>query len=134
MEKVRRIIYSNLNLWEDYEEYAKEILLDREEEVTEDSIWEEIYKAAKDCDYVYIYDENGHFYLRCYHHDGSKYYEIKKVTEKGIKYLENWEHNWNDKRTEENIHDRIMERYSTLPHFAHNVYGCPRVEYKKVSA
>ena len=37
-----------------------------------------------------------------------------------------------DKRTEEYVHDKVMERYSILPHFAHTVYGCPKVEYKKV--
>ena len=92
------------------------------------------YKATKDCDYINIYDENGHFYLECSHHDGTNCYEIKKVTDKGIAYLENWENNWNDKRTEQYIHDKIMEKYSVLPNFAHKVYGCPKVEYKKVTA
>lgn len=38
-------------------------------------------KAMKDCDYVKLYDENGHFYFQCSHHDGTNCYEIKKLTE-----------------------------------------------------
>ena len=87
-------------------------------------------KAVKDCNYVHIYDENGHLYLQCSHHDGINNFEIKKITDKGVMYLENWEENLNDKRTEQQIHDKIMKRYSTLPHFAHIVYGCPKIEYE----
>ncbi len=94
---------------------------------------EMFYKATKDCDYIHIYDENGHLFLQCSHHDGTNLYEIKKVTEKGESYIERWEDNWNDRRTEEQVHDAVMERYSTLPHFAHIVYGCPKIEYKKVA-
>lgn len=88
-------------------------------------------KAIQDCDYIKLYDENGHFYLTCSHHDGTNHYEIKKLTEKGVKYLENWEEDWDDKRTERYIHDMIMKKYSVLPHFAHKVYGCPKVQWKK---
>ena len=87
-------------------------------------------KAMKDCDYVKLYDENGHFYFQCSHHDGTNCYEIKKLTENGIKYLENCEYDWNDKRSERYIHDQIMKRYSVLPHFAHKVYGCPKVQWE----
>ena len=184
-EAQRRTIYNNYDLWEDYEEFAREILEEYDEEPSENAIWNVINdqdsanwqdeeerlkeffddgstwilqgysgrwngthkggyiftdfmdmfrKATTDCDYVHLYDENGHFYLKCSHHDGTNLYEIKKVTEKGINYIDRWENDWNDKRTEEYIHDRVMERYSTLPHFAHAVYGCPKVEYKKMTA
>ena len=97
--------------------------------------FEEMFdRVTKDCDYIHIYDENGHLFLKCSHHDGTNLYEIKKVTEKGINYIDRWEYDWNDKRTEEYVHNKVMERYSTLPHFAHTIYGCPKVEYKKISA
>ena len=38
---------------------------------------------------------------------------------------------WDDKRTERYIHAQIMKRYSILPNFAHKVYGCPKVQWKK---
>lgn len=90
------------------------------------------YKATKSCDYVHIYDENGHLYLQSSNHDGTNLCEIKKLTDKGISYLENWEENFNDKRTERQIHDKIMEKYSKLPHLAHTVYGCPKIEYENI--
>lgn len=55
---------------------------------------EMLNKAAKDCDYIHLYDKNGHLYLKCSHHDGTNYYEIKKVTDRGVEYLANWEDNW----------------------------------------
>lgn len=88
-------------------------------------------EAMTDCDYVHLYDENGHFYMQCSHHDGTNYYEIKKLTDKGIEYLKNWEENWNDRRSERYVHNQIMKRYSILPNFSHRVYGCPKVQWKK---
>ena len=75
---------------------------------------------------------NGHFFLQCSHHDGTNLYEIKKVTEKGISYYENWGSSIfsSDQRTEQEILTRIMNRYSTLPHYVHIMYGCPKVEFE----
>lgn len=90
------------------------------------------YKATKDCDYIHFYDENGHLYLTCSHHDGTCHYEIKEVTDKGVDYLENWKYGC-DKRTEEYVHTQIFNRYSRLPRFAEKVYGCKRIEYEPVT-
>ena len=92
---------------------------------------EMLNKAAKDCDYIHLYDKNGHLYLKCSHHDGTNYYEIKKVTDRGVEYLANWKDNWDDNRTEQYVHNQIMERYSVLPHFGHKVYCYPKIEWKK---
>ena len=91
------------------------------------------YKATSDCHYIHFYDENGHLYLTCSHHDGTCCYEIKEVTDKGIQYLENWEDNWNDKRSEAYVHTQIFNRYSILPRFAEKVYGCKRTEYQPIT-
>ena len=91
------------------------------------------YDATKDCDYIHFYDENGHLYLTCSHHDGTCCYEIKEVTDKGVQYLENWEDNWNDKRTEEYVHTQIFNKYSRIPRFAEKVYGCKRTEYEPIT-
>lgn len=91
------------------------------------------YKATQDCDYWKFYDENGHLYLTCSHHDGTCHYEIKEVSEKGIHYLENWEDNWDDKRSEQYVHTQIFRRYSRLPRFAERVYGCKRFEYEPMT-
>lgn len=90
--------------------------------------------AIKDCDYWKIYDVNGHLYLKCSHHDGTNFYEIKEVTDRGVEYLQNWEYNYSDKRTEEYVHKNIMERYSRLPRYAEKEWSCKRVEYEKEEA
>lgn len=174
-----RTIYSDYDLWNDYETEARESL--EENGITEpsdDAVWSVIYdmdldewelakeilckffegstwiiygyterwdgkrrgwyiftdfmdmfsKAAKDCNYVHIYDKNGHMFLKCSHHDGTNFYEIRKVTEKGIGYLERW----NDGRSKEYIHDMIIKKYSVLPWIAYKVYGLPKYEYEEI--
>lgn len=96
-----------------------------------DDFTEMFCKAAKDCDYWKIWDENGHLYFQCSHHDGTNCYEIKRVTEKGEAYLENWKNNWDDKRSEEYIHKKIMEKYSVLPRYAETELGLPKREYEE---
>lgn len=91
------------------------------------------YKAVEDCMYWKFYDKNGHLYLTCSHHDGTCSYEIKEVTDKGIRYFENWEDNWDDDRKEEYIHTQIINRYSRLPRFAEKVYSCKRTEYQPIT-
>lgn len=89
--------------------------------------------AAADCEYIHFYDENGHLYLTCSHHDGTCHYEIKEVTEKGQEYYDNWNYGREDGRTEEYVHTQIFRRYSRLPNFAHRFYGCKRYEYEPVT-
>lgn len=87
------------------------------------------YKAIKDCDYWKIWDENGHFYLKCSHHDGTNFFEIKRITYKAVDFLENWE---NDKDEAEK-HNIIWNSnfLSSLPHYAHTVFGYPKREAVK---
>ena len=83
---------------------------------------EMLSRAMKDCDYFSIFDINGHLYLRCQHHDGTNNFEIKKLTEKGIRYYEN------QNSDEKMVHDRLFQAYSVLPHYTYLVYGCPKRE------
>lgn len=86
------------------------------------------YEATRDCDYVKMWDEDGHFYLKCSHHDGTNTFEIKRITDKAYTFADNWSYNWSDERTEQQIHDIIWNSnfLSSLPHFAHTVYGCKK--------
>ena len=95
--------------------------------------WNLFYDAIKDCDYIKLYDENGHFYLTCSHHDGTCHFEVKEITDEGRDYLERWEDNWGDKRTEQHVHNQIFKRYSKLPNYAHEVFGCPKRQYEPQS-
>ena len=88
------------------------------------------YKAIKDCDYWKFWDDNGHFFFKCSHHDGTNMFEIKRINDKAINFIDNWEYNWNDERTEKEIHEIVWNSnfLSSLPHFAHTVYGCKKHE------
>lgn len=180
-----RIIYNNYDLWEDYADDARAFLAEEypEEEITDNSIWDEIYfqdninwedeherlkdfftgngyfmirgyvgrwdgrhaagyvfddfddmfyQAVKDCDYIKMWDENGRFYLKCSHHDGTNLFEIKRINQKAYEFIDNWSYSWDDDRTEAEIHSIVWNSnfLSSLPHFAHTVYGCKKREGK----
>lgn len=85
----------------------------------------EMSEAWRDCDYVEIYDENGHLYIRCSHHDGSNFFEIRMLNKMGCQYAES--HYYDN---DEEVHDKLMKSpYSVLPHCAHKIYGCKKIEY-----
>ena len=93
--------------------------------------WDEFFHSAtKDCDYWEIWDENGHLYMRCSHHDGTNYFEIKRLSRRGVEVLENWEFDYTNETPEEIMHETLWgcNLFSGLPHFAHTVYGCPKQE------
>ena len=88
--------------------------------------FEEIYeKITRDCDYFNIYDEGGHLYIKCSHHDGTNLFEVKILTEVGYERFNNWNNNWNTNETEEELHNKLVNNshYTHLPHFAKRVYG-----------
>ena len=89
-------------------------------------------KAITDCQYIRLYDENGHMYLTCSHHDGTCHFEIREITPDGEEYMERWEYAW-DNRSEQYVHNQVYKRYSRMPRFAQKVYGCPAREYEKVT-
>ena len=94
--------------------------------------WELFNQAITDCNYIRLYDENGHFYLTCSHHDGTCHFEVKEITDEGRDYLERWEYAW-DNRTEQQCHNQIYKRYSRIPRYAQKVFGCKAREYEPQS-
>lgn len=86
----------------------------------------ELWKCWKDCDYIELYDEGGHFYIKASHHDGTNCYEVKLLTEKGAERYDNWEDDWNDPRSDREIHDVLWNdsHYTHIPHYAREVFGC----------
>lgn len=62
-----------------------------------------------------FYEQNGHFYIEGYHHDGCDRYELKKLTGKGFEYATN-NYFAHDKKLHENI--MTCNLYSTLPYFS----------------
>lgn len=88
--------------------------------------YDQLWKCWDGCDSMEIYDEDGHMYINASHHDGNNHFEVKLLTEEGIKYYSRWNENWNDSRSEREIHKRLAESscYTHIPHFAREVYGC----------
>ena len=95
--------------------------------------WKLFNDATEDCWYWKIYDENGHLYLTCSHHDGTCHFEIRLVSDQGRQYLENWEYSWNDKRKPSQIYNQLYKRYSTLPRYAQKMWGCKAREYEPIT-
>lgn len=98
-----------------------------------DTLDEVLNRCTEDCNYIEFYDENGHLFLHCTHHDGSCSFEIKALTEEGYNYYSNWNYNWSDKRSEAYIYNKLVERYSRLFRIAEKEWGCPAREYEPVS-
>ena len=84
------------------------------------------YKAADSCAYIKIWEERGHLYLKCSHHDGTNLFEIKKINDKAERFIDSWAYSLGDTRTEEEIHNIVWNSnfLSSLPHYARKVYGC----------
>lgn len=93
-------------------------------------------KLTRDCEYFDIWDENGHLFLKCSHHDGTNQVEIRKVTENGIQFHEDWEDHWEDQRTESEIIREVFANpeYSCLPHYVSQTFGVPVEEWEEDTA
>lgn len=82
--------------------------------------FDEMLKATRDCNSIEFKDVDGHLYLTCSHHDGTNYFEIKKLTYNGYNlYVEN------DCDDSEEFHNTLLNTnfYSGLPYYAKTVWG-----------
>lgn len=82
--------------------------------------FDDLYKFWKDCDYIKVYDEGGHLYIKASHHDGNNYAELKELTCAGSEYA--GEHRWD---SDQEVHEKLWNStyYTRLPHYAHKVWG-----------
>lgn len=87
-----------------------------------------LFAAIEDCDYAEIKDCNGHLYLKCSHHDGTNFFEIKKVRPCAYHFLEEADEGRCSLRESE-LHVHLKKYYSTVPNFVHSVWGAPQFEY-----
>ena len=84
--------------------------------------FEEFCKCFEDCAYIEIADNKGHLEIKCSHHDGTNFYEVKRVSNFGCEWYDN--HSWD--MYEEELHTKMWNNnfMTSLPHFARDVYGC----------
>ena len=92
--------------------------------------FDELMNKLVDCEYFKFWDEDGHFYVNATHHDGTHSLEIRELTEKGMKYHDNWYFAWNDKRNKKDVYERLFKdsHYSKLINYAQKMWGCPKRE------
>lgn len=76
--------------------------------------------SIRHLDHLRLYEENGHFYVYGYHHDGSDYYELKRLTPQGYELADK-----NYFAHDRNLHRILMKSnlFSALPRFAERIYG-----------
>ena len=84
--------------------------------------FEEFCRCFEDCNYIEITDDAGHLEVKCSHHDGTNFYEVKRVSDFGCDWYDN--HSWD--MSEEELHTKMWNNnfMTGLPHFARDVYGC----------
>ena len=94
-----------------------------------DDFQEFLSRAMDHVDDVEIYDENGHFYVVGFHHDGRNVYEIKAITDQAAEYIQDY----TTEKTEEEKSAAVFRcnLFSRLPHFARDVYGVSEKRARK---
>ena len=85
--------------------------------------FDDLYKFWNDCDYIKVWDEGGHLYIKASHHDGNNYAELKELTCKGSEYAR--EHYYD---SDQEVHEKLWNSayYTRLPHYAHRIWGCKK--------
>ena len=82
--------------------------------------FDDLYKFWDGCDYIKVYDEGGHLYIKASHHDGNNHAELKELTCAGSEYA--GEHYYDD---DQEVHEKLWNStyYTRLPHYAHREWG-----------
>lgn len=88
--------------------------------------YEQFSRVFYDEAYNRIYDVGGEFIIQIAHHDGINYFKIRKLNKKGYEYYQ--DHYFDDDKV---LHDTLVDdRYSSLPNFAHKMYGVKEKTYQ----
>lgn len=82
-------------------------------------LWNAISKCFED--FNEIYEEGGKLKVVAHHHDGTNYFEIKELNEKGIKYAE--KHQWD--MSDRKLHQKLFNdsHYSRNVKMFKEIYG-----------
>ena len=68
-------------------------------------------EAIEDCNYYKIWEEDNILNLKCSHHDGTNYFEIRILTNEGLELYENWLYDDDDTLSdlsEREIHQKLL--------------------------
>lgn len=81
----------------------------------------DFYSLLQDCDYFEFSEENGRFLIKCSHHDGTNYYELRELNNKGINYYQDKGYSLDRRELCERL---FKPAYSKLPRLFKEIYGC----------
>lgn len=64
---------------------------------------------SKDCDYFRIgINEENNLFIKCTHHDGTNYVELKGLNDKAIKFHDEWCYEWkHNNLSEKEVHEKL---------------------------
>ena len=68
-------------------------------------------EAIEDCDFYKIWEEDNILNLKCSHHDGTNYFEIRILTNEGLNLYEDWLYDDDDTLSdlsEREIHQKLL--------------------------
>lgn len=68
---------------------------------------DEFYSLLKDCDIIKVEQDEKALYITATHHDGTNYYTLRELTQKGLDYYYNEE--GNPDLTDEELHETLMK-------------------------
>lgn len=83
-------------------------------------------KWRLNCDYIEIYDDGGALYIGCSHHDGSNFFQVLTLTNKGAHIFDDWKNDVGKyaKLDDKGIHELLLNRkLAHVPQVAKKVYG-----------
>lgn len=77
--------------------------------------FQDLMKGLRHLENMKFYERNGHFYIEGSHHDGSDFYEMRRLTNKGLQLAEKYNY-----ATDRHLHQTIMKYnfFSALPRFS----------------
>lgn len=66
-------------------------------------------ECGKDCDYFKVgINKSGNLFIQCTHHDGTNYYEVKNITDKGKKAFYDWDYSERfNNLSEQEMHEKL---------------------------
>ena len=128
------LYYEDACIWEDIFSTLKQFFKNKEVIfVGTVQLWNGTFKGGKigkfedlfndllrDCnDWEFSEDENGVLNLKCSHHDGTNYFNIKTLTEKGSNLYDDWYYDLDTNESEEEVHKKIFDNIelSIAPNF-----------------
>ena len=82
---------------------------------------DDFFKLLRDCDFYKITDCKGHLMVKGSHHDGTNYFELKTLNNKGEAFYDRNSYSMDRKE----LYTKLFSNtYSRLPRLAKELYGC----------